>query len=47
MSQNQLKKYSAASRDKIADSKINNFSSEPFKHIYINNFFEDKLLMNY
>ena len=29
MSQNQLKKYSSASREKIMDSKINNFSKEP------------------
>ena len=42
MSQNQLKKYSAASRDKILDSKINNFSNEPFKHIYIDDFFGEK-----
>ena len=29
MSQNQIKKYSAESGDKIIDSKINNFSKEP------------------
>jgi len=42
MSQNQLKKFSAESKEKIIDSKSNNFSNEPFKHIYIDNFFEEK-----
>jgi Rps23 Pro-64 3,4-dihydroxylase Tpa1-like proline 4-hydroxylase len=44
MNQSILKKFSILVSEKIIDSKINNFSNEPFKHIYIDDFFEPKLV---
>ena len=47
MSQNQLKDFSLSSREKIIDSKINNFSNKPFKHVYIDDFLKKNSLVNY
>lgn len=40
MNQLDLKQISIASSKKILDTTINNFSDDPFKHLFIDNFFE-------
>ena len=51
MSQNILREFSLECENKILDSKINHISDDPFKHFYIDNFFEpkfaDELLQNF
>lgn len=41
MSQNILREFSLECENKILDSKINHISDDPFKHFYIDNFFEE------
>ena len=41
MSQNILREFSLECKNKILDSKINHISDDPFKHFYIDNFFEE------
>ena len=40
MNQLDLKQISIASSKKMLDKTINNFSNDPFKHLYIDNFFD-------
>ena len=43
MNQLNLKEISIVSSKMMLDPKINNYSDDPFKHFFVDNFFEDNL----